>query len=81
MSETFKSPRHEKLRLLLIEKRRLARMTQTDLAKKMRRTQSFVSAIERGQRGVSVVEFLAFAEALGFDPRSAIRRVAAAPAA
>jgi hypothetical protein len=36
------------------------------------------SAMSRkGQHRVSVVEFLEFADALGFDPRSAIRRISA----
>jgi hypothetical protein len=54
-------------------------MTQRDVAAKLGRHQSFVSAVEKGQHRVSVVEFLDFAEAIGFDPRSAIRRVAARP--
>jgi hypothetical protein len=37
-----------------------------------------VSAVESGQHRVSLVELLDFAEAIGFDPRSAIRRVAKA---
>jgi hypothetical protein len=46
----------------------------------MGRPQAFVSAIETGQQRVTVVEFLEFADALGFDPQSAIRRIHAAPA-
>jgi HTH-type transcriptional regulator/antitoxin HipB len=79
MSDTLKSPRHEALRSLLKEKRQRAEMTQRDVAAKLRRHQSFVSSVEKGQHRVSVVEFLDFAEAIGFDPRSAIRRVASKP--
>jgi hypothetical protein len=43
------------------------------------RPQSFISAVERGQHRVSVVEFLEFAEAIGFDAPAAIRRIAAKP--
>jgi hypothetical protein len=42
------------------------------------RGQTFVNAVERGQHRVSVLEFLEFAEAIGFDAAAAIRRVAKA---
>jgi hypothetical protein len=34
--------------------------------------QSFVATVEGGQRKIDVVEMLAFAEAIGFDPREAV---------
>jgi transcriptional regulator with XRE-family HTH domain len=67
MGKDLGSPRHEALRLLLRERRRRADMTQYDLAAKLGRPQSYVSAIEKGQQRVSVLEFLEFAEAIGFD--------------
>jgi hypothetical protein len=51
-------------------------MTQHELAAKMGRYQSFVTAVETGQHRVAVVEPIDFAEALEFDPCAAIRRVA-----
>jgi hypothetical protein len=33
--------------------------------------------VEGGQRKIDVVELLAFAEAIGFDPREAIKRLSA----
>jgi hypothetical protein len=39
----------------------------------MRRGQQWISDVEWGQHRISVVEF---AEALGFDPRSVIGRIA-----
>jgi len=78
MSRTINSPRHEALRRLLKERRQRAEMTQQQVAAKIGRHQSFVSAVEKGQHRVSVVEFLDLADAIGFDPRAAIRRVAAA---
>ena len=41
--------------------------------KKLRRYQSFIASVEGGQRKIDVVELLAFADAIGFDPREAIR--------
>jgi hypothetical protein len=37
--------------------------------------QSYVATVESGQRRIDAVEFLDFAEAIGFDPKSAIRRL------
>ena len=78
MSEVFKSPRHEALRRLIREKRLLAELTQRDLAALLGRSQSFISDVEKGQYRVTVVEFLEIAEAIGFNPAVALRRVAKA---
>jgi hypothetical protein len=53
-------------------------LSQQEVANLIRRGQTFVSAVERGQHRVSVVEFLDFAEAIGFDAAAALRRVAKA---
>ncbi len=78
MSRTLQSTQHEALRLYLIEKRKKAGLSQAEVAAKLRRYQSFVSYVETGQRKVDVVELIAFAEAIGFDPRDAIKRMRAA---
>jgi transcriptional regulator with XRE-family HTH domain len=65
------------LKDFLIEKRKKARLTQAAVAKKLGRYQSFVATVEAGQRKLDVVELLAFADAIGFDPREAIKRLAA----
>jgi transcriptional regulator with XRE-family HTH domain len=75
MSRTLQSTRHETLRLFLIEKRKKAGLTQTAVAKKLKRYQSFVASVETGQR--KLVQLIAFAEAIGFDPREAIKRMTA----
>ena len=80
MSRTLQSTRHEALRAFLIERRKKARLTQQDVAAKLKRYQSYVATVEAGQRRVDVVEFLAFAEAIGFDPRDAIKRLMATKA-
>ena len=72
MSRVIDSEAHEALRRFLIEKRKAAGINQADLGKKLRRPQSYVSDVERGQRIVSVVDLLLLADALGFDPRKAI---------
>jgi hypothetical protein len=40
------------------------------------RYQSVVALVEGRQRRVDVIEFLDFAETIGFDPQKAIRRIA-----
>jgi transcriptional regulator with XRE-family HTH domain len=72
------SPRHETLRRLLKERRERANLSQQDVAGRIGRGQTFVSAVERGQHRVSVLEFLDFAEAIGFDAAAVLRRVKAA---
>jgi transcriptional regulator with XRE-family HTH domain len=51
--------------------------TQRDVADRLRKPQSFVSAYESGQRRVDVQEFIAIAEALGSDPLKVFREVLA----
>jgi transcriptional regulator with XRE-family HTH domain len=77
MARAFSSPHHEALRLFLIEKRKKAGLTQTDLAKRLRRRQDYVSDIETGQKLVLVAELMEWAEAIGFDPREALKRLSA----
>jgi transcriptional regulator with XRE-family HTH domain len=56
------------LRVLLIEARRAKSATQHEIAKLLRRPQSFVSKYEQGERRLDVIEFLEVSEAIGFDP-------------
>jgi len=65
-----------KLRQALAEARNAAGLTQVDLARKLGRTQTFVSNYERGERKVGVVEFILIAHVLGVEPVELFRRVA-----
>jgi transcriptional regulator with XRE-family HTH domain len=49
MSQTLDARRHEVLRAFLVERRKLAGLRQVDLAKRLGRSQSYVSNIEIGQ--------------------------------
>jgi transcriptional regulator with XRE-family HTH domain len=66
------------LRRLLRERRERANLSQQEVGNRIGRGQTFVSAVERGQHRVSVLEFLDFAEAIGFDAAAVLRRVAKA---
>ena len=61
---------------MLVEFRQDAGLTQAQLARRLGQYQSFVARVESGQRRVDLVEFLSLAEAIGFDPKLAIKRLA-----
>ncbi|MDB5701482.1 MAG: hypothetical protein JWL66_1681 [Sphingomonadales bacterium] len=44
-------------------------MTQTELARRLSKPQSFVSKIENSERRVDIIEFCAIARALEIDPQ------------
>ena len=60
---------------VLIDAREAAGMNQTELAKAVGRTQSFVSNYERGQRRLSVPEFILVARALGVEATELLAKV------
>ncbi|WP_457795898.1 helix-turn-helix domain-containing protein [Methylocystis sp. S23] len=79
MAKTLGTARHDALIAFLIRKREEAGVTQTQLAERLGEYQSFVARLESGQRRVDVVELIAIAEILRFDPAEAIaalRRIA-----
>jgi transcriptional regulator with XRE-family HTH domain len=53
-----------------------AGLRQVDLAKRLKRSQSYVTYVETGQELVDVVELMEWAEAIGFDARDALKRLA-----
>jgi transcriptional regulator with XRE-family HTH domain len=55
---------------LLVEARKNLGLTQTQLGARVGRGQGFISLIERGQRRIDVIEFVALARALEADPQS-----------
>lgn len=66
---------YARFRLLLVEARRRAGLSQAQLAAKLSRPQSFVSKFERGERRLDVIEFKQVAEAVGVDPLRLLRKV------
>ena len=68
MTKSAFTAKYEQFRLLLVEARQTAQLTQVELAKKLARPQSYVSKYERGERRLDVVEFLDVAQALNVDP-------------
>lgn len=52
-----------------------AGLGQQELAKRLRKPQSFVSNYERGQRRIDVLEFLRIARAIRADPIQLLSRI------
>jgi transcriptional regulator with XRE-family HTH domain len=76
MARTSDSPRQDALREFLVKKRKEAGLRQVDLAKRLKRRQDYISYVETGQKLVEVVELMEWAEAIGFDPKDAIKALA-----
>jgi transcriptional regulator with XRE-family HTH domain len=67
---------HAALVKLIRAERKAAGLRQVDLANKLGEQQQWVALIERGQRRIAYVEFLALAKAIGFDPAKATKKIA-----
>jgi transcriptional regulator with XRE-family HTH domain len=60
---------HKLVGAVLVQARERAGLSQVQLAKLLRKPQSFVSSYERGQRRIDVLELLRIVEALKGDPK------------
>lgn len=67
--------RQEKLCALLKESRLKAGLTQEGLASRLKRSNNFVSYVERGERTLGVLEFLEYCEAMGADPKKLLAKL------
>ena len=68
MPKTIFGGSHPHLVAVLMEAREKSGLTQAQLAERVGKDQTFISIIERGQRRVDVMEFVALANAMGADP-------------
>ena len=75
MSGALNSQPYRKLLRLLAEARREAGLTQADVAKYMKRPQSFVSKYESGERRLDVVEFVQVCRAVGLSATETIASI------
>lgn len=69
MPKTIFGGEHRHLVEVLTEARQESGLTQAQLAERVAKDQTFISIIERGQRRVDVLEFVALARAMGADPK------------
>ena len=68
VNKTIHSQQSERVREALVKLRQNARLTQRQLARKLRREHSLISRLELGERRVDVVEFFWICQACGADP-------------
>jgi transcriptional regulator with XRE-family HTH domain len=73
LSKTIYTERHQRLRELLVARRKAAGLTQTVVAKRLGKPPSFVAKYEGGDRRLDMLEFLDVAAAIGFEPCALIR--------
>jgi transcriptional regulator with XRE-family HTH domain len=73
MPKTIFEGAHSTLVEILLEARRRRGLTQAELAERVAKDQTFISLIERSQRRVDVLEFIALAKAMGSDPEELFR--------
>jgi transcriptional regulator with XRE-family HTH domain len=50
-------------------------MHQVDLAKKLKKPQSYISKVESGERNLDVIEFMTYCQALELDPSKWLKRL------
>ena len=60
---------------LLIEARKRAGLTQHELAKRLKKPQSFIAKYEGGERRVDVVEFVSICRAIAADPVRLLKKL------
>ena len=78
MGRWVSSPSYKAAVRVLVEARSAAGLTQRDLAARIGRPYTVIANIERGERQIDVVEFVAIARALGIGEAELMARVGAA---
>jgi transcriptional regulator with XRE-family HTH domain len=73
MRDTLRSPRQIVLRTELRALRQRQRLSQAEVARRLAKPQSFVSKYEKGERRLSVIEFIDVVRALGGEPATVLR--------
>lgn len=75
MTRSLFTVKYKRFREALVGARLSKKLSQAQLAAKIRRPQSFISKYERGERRLDVIEFLQVTEALGIEPRLILEKI------
>jgi transcriptional regulator with XRE-family HTH domain len=67
--------KYELLRTELKNARLQAKMLQAELAKKLKKPQSYISKVESGERNLDVIEFTTYCEALSLESSKWLKRL------
>jgi transcriptional regulator with XRE-family HTH domain len=71
----LRSARHRRLIEAIVEARKAAGLSQRTLAARLKRSPSYVSKFEAGERRLEVCEFVDLCAAVGADPAEIVRRL------
>ncbi len=72
--KSTRTPRYQELVTRLKSARKVAKLTQQELARRLKKPQSYVSKYENGERRLDVAEFLEIATELGVSEHALLRR-------
>lgn len=75
MTKSVFSDRYALFLAVIVQARKEAGLTQSELASRLGKPQSYISKAERGERRIDVVEFIDLALALGMEPTRLISRL------
>jgi len=75
MPRSLRTPQHLRLQELLANLRKSKRLSQTELAQRLGRPQSFVAKYEGGERRLDVIEFVEVVQALESDPSELLAKL------
>jgi transcriptional regulator with XRE-family HTH domain len=67
--------KYELLRSELKNARLQAKLLQVDLAKRLKKPQSYISKVESGERNLDIVEFTAYCDALKLEPSKWLKKL------
>ena len=73
--KSLRSPRHRALCATLVAARKASRLSQHELARRLKTSQTVIARIEIGERRIDVVEFIDLARALKLDPREVLSQL------
>jgi transcriptional regulator with XRE-family HTH domain len=79
MPKSLNSPRHELVKSALIEQRKAAGMTQSEVAEKLGRPQSYIAKVEGGERRLDVIELVELADTIGLDLHALVEEMRRTP--
>lgn len=66
---------YDALKKVLIDARHAAGLTQSEVAERLSRPQSFVSKLEQGERRLDVIEFIHVCRALNANPVVVLNKI------
>lgn len=69
MTKSLQSTAYQQAVVVLVEARKRSGLTQQQVADALGKPQSFVAKVERCERRLDVVEFIAMAKAMNTEPR------------